>query len=262
MKVSLALSGGAARGAFHLGVLSALEECGIEVGAISGTSIGSVIAVGYGSGLKPREMLEIFKSKDFKKVLRFNYFQKGLLKIEEQHSILHTFAPIKRLEDMNMPIFITCVDVLSGKIVRFHKGDAIKLSIASSALIPLFRPIIYENYLLIDGGFMDNLPITPLKAFSSPIFSVDLHPLLLSKKHHFFAMYFRSLFLTFIASSQRQKDESDLYITDFRLDGLSLFGFHDLDQCFTLGYESGKAQILTYLSQTMYNNSYKSEGIR
>ena len=262
MKVSLALSGGAARGAFHLGVLSALEECGIEVGAISGTSIGAVIAVGYGSGLRPLEMLEIFKSKDFKKVLRFNYFKKGLLKIDEQSSLLQAFAPIQKLEAMLIPTFITCVDLLSGKIVRFSEGDAIKLAIASSALVPIFRPVAYENYLLIDGGFMDNLPITPLQSFDNPIFSVDLHPLNTSKERHFFAMYFRSLFLAFIASSQRQIKACDLYITDPKLEGLSLFGFGDLDKGFELGYETGKAHILTYLSQTMYNNTYKSEGIR
>lgn len=262
MKVSLALSGGAARGAFHLGVLSALEECGIEVAAISGTSIGAVIAVGYGSGLRPLAMLEIFKSKDFKKALRFNYFKKGLLRVDEQASILQAFAPVSKLEAMIMPVFITCVDLLSGKIVRFSEGDAIKLSIASSALIPIFRPVAYENYLLIDGGFMDNLPLTPLKTLDNPIFSVDLHPLSTSKERHFFAMYFRSLFLAFIASSQRQKHESDVYITDSKLENLSLFSFGDLDKGFELGYESGKAHILTYLSQTMYNNSYKSEGIR
>ncbi|MDD3342619.1 MAG: patatin-like phospholipase family protein [Sulfurospirillaceae bacterium] len=256
LKVSLALSGGAARGAFHLGVLSALEEIGIEIEAISGTSIGSVIAVGYGSGLRPYEMLEIFKSKAFKKVLQFNYFQKGVLKIDESASILQTFAPIKKLEAMVRPTFITCVDVLSGKIVRFSEGDAITLAIASSALMPLFRPIAYENYLLIDGGFMDNLPIAPLKAFDVPIFGVDLHPLLESQKRHFFGVYFRSLFLTFIASSQSQIEACDVYITDSRLEGSTLFGFGDLDKCFSLGYESGHQQILTYLSQTMYNKCF------
>lgn len=251
MKVSLALSGGAARGAFHLGVIQALQEVGISIEAISGTSIGSVIAVGFGCGLSPKEMLNFFKSKEFQKIIRFNYFQRGLLRVDEDASILKTFATIDNIEDLNIPIFLTCTDLLSGKIVRFSRGKTIPLATASSALIPLFRPIRYEEYLLIDGGFMDNLPISPLEDFSYPIVSVDLHPLLPSEERNFFTLYKRSLFLSFIASAQAQKSKSELYITSAKLPLFGLFGFGELDKCFKLGYETAHEKALTFLSQKM-----------
>lgn len=149
----------------------------MSIEAISGTSIGSVVAVGFGCGLSPKEMLHLFKSKEFQKIISFNYFRRGLLSIDENAPILKAFAPIENLEDLNIPIFLTCTDLFSGEIVRFSSGKTIPLAIASSALIPLFRPIRYEDYLLIDGGFMDNLPISPLEKFPFPIVSVDLHPL-------------------------------------------------------------------------------------
>lgn len=68
---------------------------------------------------------------------------------------------------MKIPTFVTCVDLHSGNVIRFDRGETIKLAIASSALIPIFRPIAYGEYLLVDGGFMDNLPVKPLGVFTS-----------------------------------------------------------------------------------------------
>ena len=166
LKISLALSGGAARGAFHLGVIAALERNNVEIAAVSGTSIGAVIAVSVGSRVSAFDMLRLFKSRAFRKVFQFNYFKKGILRINEKATILKEIAPIDRLEQMKIPTFVTCVDLPSGEIVRFNEGETIKLAIASSALIPIFRPIVYENYTLIDGGFMDNLPVEPLLGLS------------------------------------------------------------------------------------------------
>jgi len=80
LTVSLALSGGAARGAFHLGVIAAMERLGIEIGAISGTSIGSVIAVGIGSGVSAFDLLRLFQSKAFRAIFELNYCKGGFLR--------------------------------------------------------------------------------------------------------------------------------------------------------------------------------------
>jgi NTE family protein len=249
LKISLALSGGAARGAFHLGVIAACERHGIEIGAISGTSIGAVVATGVGSGVSAFDMIRLFKSEAFRKVIGFNYFQKGLFRIDETASILREICPVSSLEEMRIPTFITCVDMNRGKLVRFSKGDAIKLAIASSALIPIFRPIVYENYLLIDGGFMDNLPVSPLLDFDDPIVSVNLHPLHVKTKHTLPSMVKRSLFLLFMASSQLQISKSDLYISDPELSSFGLFTFGELMRCFELGYARGSESLLTFMAQ-------------
>jgi len=249
LSISLALSGGAARGAFHLGVIAAMEKNKVEIAAISGTSIGAVIATGVGSGVSAFDMVRIFQSKAFQKAFGFNYFKKGLLCIHEKAAILSEIAPISRLEQMKIPTFITCVDLLSGEVVRFSEGESIKLAIASSALIPIFRPISYENYLLIDGGFMDNLPISPLLEFPYPIVSVNLHPLHVTEKHTLSSSIKRALFLSFIASSQSQIAKSDLYITDSTLSSFGLFTFGEIMRCFELGYRKGSESILTFMDQ-------------
>ena len=249
LKISLALSGGAARGAFHLGVLAALERNDVEIGAVSGTSIGAVIAAGVGSGVSAFDMIRIFKSKAFRKVFCFNYFRKGLLRIDEKAAILKEIAPIDRLEKMLIPTFVTCVDLPSGEIVRFSEGETIKLAIASSALIPIFRPIAYEKYMLIDGGFMDNLPVAPLLGLSYPVVSVNLFPLHVKPKSNLFSSFERAIYLSILASSKQQIEQSDLCISDPSLDDFGLFTFKQLEACFELGYRKGSESILTFMVQ-------------
>lgn len=249
LKISLALSGGAARGAFHLGVIAALERNDVEIAAVSGTSIGAVIAAGVGSGVSAFDMIRIFQSKAFLKVFHFNYFRKGFLRINEKAAILKEIAPIERLEQMLIPTFVTCVDLPSGEIVRFSEGETVKLAIASSALIPIFRPIAYEKYLLIDGGFMDNLPVEPLLELGNPIVSVNLFPLHVKSKGTLFSSFERAIYLSILASSKHQIDQSDLCISDPALNDFGLFTFGQLEACFELGYRKGSESILTFMSQ-------------
>jgi NTE family protein len=249
LKIALALSGGAARGAFHLGVIAAMEKNGVEIGAVSGTSIGAVVAVGVGSGVSAFDLLRLFKSKAFRNVFRFNYFRKGLLRINDTAMILKEIAPIDRLEAMKIPTFVTCVDLNKGEIVRFDHGDARKLAIASSALIPLFRPIAYDNRLLIDGGFMDNLPVEPLLNLGYPIVSVNLFPPQTGTRQRSFTWVERAVFLSIMASSKRQIEQSDLCISDAELNEFGLFTFSEISRCFELGYRVGSESILTFMAQ-------------
>lgn len=256
LKISLALSGGAARGAFHLGVIAALERNNVEIAAVSGTSIGAVIAVSVGSGVSAFDMFRLFKSNAFRKVFQFNYFRKGLLRINEKAPILKEIAPVSRLEQMSIPTFVTCVDLPSGEIVRFCEGETIKLAIASAALIPIFHPIAYKNYTLIDGGFMDNLPVEPLLGLSHPVVSVNLFPPHTKSKGNILSSFERAIYLSILASSKRQIEQSDLCISDPALDDFGLFTFGQLQACFELGYAQGSESILTFMAQQSIIKSF------
>lgn len=238
MKISLALSGGAARGAFHLGVLQALEENMIEPVAISGSSIGAIIATSYAAGVSPLDQLDIFRSKAFKKAFKFNFFKSGLLRIDRQQSILRELVPIDDISQTDIKLHITTIDLESGHIVRFSEGDAMTLCIASAAVVPLFHPIRYRNYQLVDGGIMDNLPVTPLQAYGFPIFGVDLHPDQKGFTDTMGGIIKRTIFLMWRASVQSQKKACDLYISHPDLSRYSLFRFKNLKEMFQLGYET------------------------
>lgn len=239
--ITLALSGGAARGAYHLGVLQYCDENNFCIKALCGTSIGAIIAASYASGVKPKEQLEIFKSKEFKDIFSFNFFNKSLYKIDKSALILDRLLPETYLEDLKIPTYITAVDLISGKNIYFSEGNISELCLASSALIPIFAPVEYGEKRLIDGGVIDHMPLESLKQYMHPIVGVNLHPIQTNHfKNSFFQNTKRALFLNVYGKIDNSKRFCDVYITSQSLTKYSLFSFKYLDELFALGYSDAK----------------------
>ena len=238
MKIALALSGGAARGAFHLGAIEALLEKDFQIEAISGSSIGALIGMSLSAGVAPREQLQIYKSKEFRKAMKFSGFKRGLFHIDMDAKILKKLIPVKNIENGNIDMYITTVDLYSGKIVRFCEGEAISLCSASISVVPLFEPVSYRDYQLVDGGIMDNLPIEPIQKYGVPIVGIDLHPKEVGFKNSIFGISKRSAFLMWRASVEDQIEVCDYYITNQKLKNYSLFSSKKLDELFEIGYQT------------------------
>ncbi|WP_258238898.1 patatin-like phospholipase family protein [Arcobacter sp. CECT 8985] len=244
---ALALGGGAARGAFHLGVLHFCEQHNININAYSGSSIGSIIASSHASGVRAKEQLEIFTSKDLKKIFKFNYFRNGLFRIEQTSKIVEKLLPIKRLEELKKPVYICSYDLREKKLHYFEKGDILPLCLASSALIPLFRPIKYENMSLIDGGFFDNIPIKPLENKDYEIITIDLLPkreFTISKKFNPIKIFKRNFLKTLYENHSYSIKFSNHYLTSAHIRSFSLFTFKQLEDCFNLGFKEAQNHFL------------------
>ncbi|WP_419771111.1 MAG: patatin-like phospholipase family protein [Candidatus Marinarcus sp.] len=237
MKYALAISGGAARGAFALGCLHYFDESGIEIELFSGTSIGAVIASSYACGVKPKELLEIFCSKEFRKVIQFNCLNGSLFKIDQNAGLLKKIIPIEKLEDFPKKVIVSAVDIKSGRLISFTQGDAITIVVASCALYPMFKPISYQDYFLVDGGVKENLPLSVLTNSALPIIAINHFPYTpfnpSSLKENLKRMLYLSWYNTFEASIKHVQ----FNITSEQLTPLSLFGFKDLRKAFLLGYE-------------------------
>ena len=238
--LALCLSGGAARGAFHLGILAYLEDKAIQIEAYSGSSIGAIISCSHASGIEARKQLEIFKSDEIKKALKFNYFKNGLLRINKEHHILDTLLPIKKLEEIPKIVYINAYDTKTKKIHYFNEGDTQTLCIASSALIPIFKPIHYEHKYLIDGGLFDNMPIKPLENKDYEIFCIDLMPKSdnsTKKRFDILKPLKKKIFQTRFKNGDYSIHNCDVYITHPHLRQTSMFTFKGLQESFNLGYK-------------------------
>lgn len=138
MKLGLALAGGGVKGAAHIGAIKALEENGIEINAVAGTSIGSIVASLHAMGYKPEKMLEIFKyfAKEIMKTDARHFagnlktsrrlFGYGLLSGENTEIALKACAREKgiiSIQDITMPISIPTVDIVESKKYVFTNGN-------------------------------------------------------------------------------------------------------------------------------------------
>lgn len=237
IEISLSLSGGAARGAFHLGVIDSLEELGVKIRAISGSSIGAVVGAGYASGLKPKEMLFIFKSAEFRRTIKLNLHRGSLWRIDTSQTVFDKLLNGKSsFKELELPLHVGVTDLSTGRMCYKNSGDLKDTISASCALLPFFAPMLLEGRWCADGGYMDNLPIEPLKKYGFPIVGVNLHPLLPFSKG---LLLKRALFLSWHASIASHLNELKYCISSPKLAKYPLFSLSKLDELYELGYKEG-----------------------
>jgi predicted acylesterase/phospholipase RssA len=155
-KIGLVLSGGAARGLAHLGVLGVLEEYNIPIDLITGASIGSIIAGYLASGYSTQSLIE--KMKEFNRFTEKS--KKRINKYIDQQSIEELFC--KDLGDINIeslriPVSILAADITSGEMAVIENGSLAKAMVASSAFPGLIKPLLYRGHFYIDGGILNSM---------------------------------------------------------------------------------------------------------
>lgn len=251
MALALVLGGGAARGAFHLGFLHFCEENNIKINAYSGSSIGAIISASHASGVSAKEQLKIFSSKETKQALKFNFFKNGLLKIDTKHKIIKELLPIENLEDIPKPVWVNAYDVKTKKLHYFNEGNTLMLCMASSALIPIFKPISYNNMYLIDGGLFDNLPIKPLENKGYEILTIDLFAKKELKKKYLkfkpLKPIKKAIFNQLYQNHKYTIENTHNYLGSSSIRDFSLFSFKELNSCFDLGFKEAQNHFLDIL---------------
>jgi len=246
-EISLALSGGAARGAYHLGVLQYIDEMDIQVKAICGTSIGAIIGTSYAAGVSPVRQLEIFKSREFKNIFSFNFFRNSIFRINSKAAILEELMPVDNLDELSIPVYFTAVDLSAGEELFFSQGKIPDICLASSALVPIFEPVKYNGRILGDGGLINHMPISPLLEHQYPIIGVNLHPLTIShNQNNIFNFIKRAIYLKTYSSSQDSQKKCNVFITNDKLRNYSLFSLKHLDELFELGYQDAGSLLGIY----------------
>ncbi len=189
IKIGLALGGGAARGLAHVGVIRVLEEAGIPIRVVAGTSMGALIGAKY--ALNPHaDLLEedtfnflnsqVFKEvqKDFsldteeengfffhlarfisqKVVYTLALSQRSLIKGDTIHKVMEFFFPDIPVEFTRLPFAATAVDLKTGSEVALKGGPLRQVVAASCALPGVLPPVELGEYELVDGGWLDLVP--------------------------------------------------------------------------------------------------------
>jgi NTE family protein len=204
-KVGLALGGGGAKGAAEVGVLKVLEEAGIHVDYIVGTSIGSIVGGLYASGYSAKELETLFQTQEWISLLTdrkaslsnepyktidgvtyifgfpildrnsrgFGMMQGG--KIEQVLDSMVSVRGCTDFESLHIPFRCVTADIRTAKVVVLSKGPVCKAMRASMAIPGIFKPVERGDYLLVDGGMLNNLPVDVCKAMGADIvIAVDL----------------------------------------------------------------------------------------
>ncbi len=167
-KCGIALSGGAALGISHIGVLKALEEYNIKPAVLAGTSAGALIGGMYAKGLSIKEMEAIARSIDRKKTVQLlspKIQRGGLLDGQNFLEFLIDKVGEVNIEDLPLKFIAVAVDFKNGDILYINQGQLVHAIRASISIPGVFMPFHANNTLLVDGGVRVNLPLRVIKEF-------------------------------------------------------------------------------------------------
>ena len=175
--VGLALGGGAVRGIAHIGVLKVLEEEGIPVGCVAGTSVGSLIGAAFCAGWSWREILERARSVTWSDIVSPTLPWKGLMRIGRLQRLLeNTFGDLN-LEDLHIPLSVVTVDITKGEQVVLCQGSVARAVRASCSIPGIFEPLVEDGRSLVDGGLVNSIPADVARQMGAGVvIGVDLNP--------------------------------------------------------------------------------------
>lgn len=270
MGIGIALAGGGIRGIAHAGVLKALEDNGIEIDAIGGTSAGSIVAALYAMGYSPYYIYVVFK-KYAQEIINIgnvplingigNFVKckkigiSGLndgTSLEKLCNELALRKNIKVIADIKMPLAIPAVDIAESKeyiftncaprdnmddnyITEIEIGKAVR---ASSSFPAVFCPCEFKTHMFMDGGALDNIPILPLKNMcNKKIIAVNFAADPVEPNSDVMDIIMKTIDIMGNKISEKGLEQSDFILT-VPTDRAGLFDIEKLEKCYKFGYDT------------------------
>lgn len=177
-KIGYALGGGAVRGAAHLGALTVLEKAGIVPDCIAGTSAGAIVGGGYAAGVPIEEMSRLAHATTWRDVasvslpVGLSVFDTSPLRGWIAEAIGDVTFP-----ELRIPFSAVACNIADGSEVVLHEGSVVCAAQASSAIPGLFSPVRAGAMLLVDGGLVQNLPVSAVRQMGADIvIAIDVSP--------------------------------------------------------------------------------------
>jgi NTE family protein len=158
-RIGLALGGGAARGFAHIGVIQVLEEAGVRVDVVAGTSAGSLVAALLASGMNGTDLAALALTMDEGAITDWSYPSRGVLRGEALARYVRERTRGLQIEQMKLPLGIVATDLATGNAVLFRRGDTGTAVRASSAVPAIFQPVKIGEQEFVDGGLVAPVPV-------------------------------------------------------------------------------------------------------
>jgi len=289
-KIGLALSGGGARGGAHVGVLKAIEEYGIPIDYVAGTSMGAIIGALFASGYSADEIEKILIETDWntafkdspdrkyetmrKKQLQreflipfrvgFNHGEiqlpLGAINGQQLDQIFQSlFLPvvgINNFDDLPIPFRAVATDLVTGEAVVLSHGSLSDSVRASMSVPAVFMPVRIGNHLLVDGGMSNNLPVDIVREMGADVvIAVDISTPLLTEDQLTSVLSVTDQLTNFLTRRNADAQIASLGPDDIlvvpELGDFSSADFERASEIITLGYEASMIQRDKLLKMAM-----------
>ena len=243
-RLGLALGGGAARGFAHIGVIQVLEENGIKVDLVAGTSAGSLVASLYASGKTGKEMQALAEGMDEGAITDWSFPLRGLIRGEALARFIRDKTGGRGIEQMALPLGIVATDLSDGSAILFRSGDTGTAVRASSAVPAVFQPVRIGQREYVDGGLVSPVPVRFAREMGAQIIvGVDItSPPEKDPPGDAFRMLMQTFSIMGRSINTFELREADVVIRP-RLDGVASSDFTARRRAIQAGREAAQAML-------------------
>ncbi|WP_418639021.1 patatin-like phospholipase family protein [Winogradskyella sp.] len=241
MNIGLVLSGGGMRGAAHIGVIKALEEHGIFPTHISGASIGAIVGALYAYGYDWKIILKFFKTFQLLDIKKYALGKPGFIDAEKFYPQFNSLLKDDNFNALKKPLTITATDILKGNLKTFSEGELIKPILASAAFPGVFAPVKIGDSFYIDGGVLNNFPISALQLKCDIIIGSyvnDYDTVTIEDLKHSHNVVERAFKLKSVKEDYKKFKYCDLVISPKVLSKYGTFDKKYLNDIFNIGYNT------------------------
>jgi len=244
-RVGLALGGGAARGLALIGVLKALEEEGIPVDYVAGTSVGSLVGAALCAGLSWQEILERARGIDWSVIASPILPRMGLLNMNKLQRLIEDTVGDRTFESLAIPFCAVVTDITTGEQVILSEGPVGRAVRASCSIPGFFEPVAIDGRSLVDGGLVNNVPVNVVRNMGADIvIGVSLHG---DRSHaapprNVFEVLFYSFDILMKSNESEQIAMADVVVAP-ELDGFPPWSFRGIDEMVALGESAMRMQM-------------------
>lgn len=169
-KIGLALGSGGVRGLAHLGVIKALIKNGIEISYLSGSSIGAWVGAHYALYRDIEKTANYTAGKKKEKIASFlEPTTSGLIKGEKLELMLNEWLGNSSFSDLKIPFAVAATDLITGNKLVLKNGNVAKAVRASMAVPGFFKPVVINNWAVVDGGLSNPVPVDLVKEMGAEI---------------------------------------------------------------------------------------------
>jgi NTE family protein len=229
-KTGLALSGGAARGLAHIGVLQVLEEADIPINIVAGTSAGAIMGAVYASGRTIKRMEEYALEASWKKLAPLidpSFPRTGLIKGRKITRLLSEYIGGDiDFHDLKIPFACVATDIDTGEEIVISTGPVLEALRASISVPGVFTVVNREGRHLVDGGLTTPVPVNVVRQMGADfVIAVNVNPDIASrrgkgyqkrieahKEPNIFQVMLQSIFITTEAVARHSLEEADIII--------------------------------------------------
>ncbi len=250
-KIILVLGGGGARGFAHVGVLKALREASVPIDMVVGTSMGALVGSLYCSGIKIEDIEKIAEDIKWADISNLGIpslitmvTSEKLLSTEKMEKYVNKLIGDKYFFQLNIPFACVATDIKTGEKIIFKEGPVAPAARASANIPAIFAPVEYRQRLLVDGGLVENIPVSVAKLFEPDIIITVAVSADITKNSY--SNIFTTLFQTIYIQGQ-QSDRNNLAMSDIviapKVSDVSAIELSKAAQCIDAGFIAGKKSL-------------------